>query len=272
MMALKDKAERAAYHRAYYRRNKVVINSRLVAINRRRRHKRYEDLHRLKSDPCMDCGKNFPHYVMDFDHRDPAIKRKDVSALVKRMVTWGSVLEEIAKCDLVCACCHRLRTYEGGKGYKTLRFRHHSLILDRLKSDTACLDCGGFFMPCQMDFDHVQKGAKKANIARLVGSSTEVLVQEIAKCHLVCANCHRVRGFTGIRRVPSQSVDLVARFKTLVDEIPMPRDARFNKFPLPHLLGKTPDKQLAQMTGFSKHMVGWFRRRAGIKLTRTRAA
>ena len=62
-----------------------------------------------KSVPCMDCGQSYPHYVMDFDHRNPTQKIAEVG----RMARHGKrkLLEEIAKCDVVCANCHRERTH-----------------------------------------------------------------------------------------------------------------------------------------------------------------
>lgn len=57
----------------------------------------------------MDCGVHYPSYVMDFDHRDPSTKKGGVGKFVS--VGWKSLKEEIAKCDLVCANCHRERTW-----------------------------------------------------------------------------------------------------------------------------------------------------------------
>jgi hypothetical protein len=47
-----------------------------------------------------------------------------------------------------------------------------------------------------MDFDHV-RGEKQSNVASLVGmsASEERLRAEIAKCDVVCANCHRERTY-----------------------------------------------------------------------------
>jgi hypothetical protein len=56
--------------------------------------------------PCMDCGQSFPFPCMDFDHVR-GVKKKDVSSCN----TLATVKTEIAKCDVVCANCHRLRTY-----------------------------------------------------------------------------------------------------------------------------------------------------------------
>jgi hypothetical protein len=46
---------------------------------------------------------------LDFDHRDPADKKRDVNWIAARR-TWAHVLAEIAKCEVRCANCHRLRT------------------------------------------------------------------------------------------------------------------------------------------------------------------
>lgn len=60
--------------------------------------------------PCADCGRKYPHYVMDFDHRNPSTKKAIVSYL-PMLQSWRKLKEEIAKCDLVCANCHRERTF-----------------------------------------------------------------------------------------------------------------------------------------------------------------
>ena len=267
-MPHKELSARNAYSREYYRKHKAERIATFVKINRERRHARYAEIQTLKSNPCTDCEKSFPYYVMDFDHRDPATKTYDVPTMVKQMFAWGTVLTEVAKCDLVCACCHRLRTYHGNNSYRTRRYEQHKAILDELKSSTPCLDCGGSFKPCQMDFDHVGDN-KSANVARLVGGVTETLVHEIRKCHLVCADCHRVRTETHVRsEAEGHSTMLVQRFQEILAETPLPQDDRFVPFPKPELLGKLPDKELAAMTGISRQMVAWYRRKAGITLTR----
>ncbi|MGH9199497.1 MAG: hypothetical protein ACRD1T_27675, partial [Acidimicrobiia bacterium] len=49
--------------------------------------------------------------LLDFDHRDRSLKRVTVSRLV-RSASWLAAQEEIAKCDVRCANCHRRRTAE----------------------------------------------------------------------------------------------------------------------------------------------------------------
>lgn len=60
--------------------------------------------------PCTDCGQTYPHYVMDFDHVT-GTKTQDVSRLMGRGRPIRILEQEIAKCELVCANCHRKRTF-----------------------------------------------------------------------------------------------------------------------------------------------------------------
>lgn len=93
--------------------NIVEWRRRNPGLERARQKARYsrnrEVIKRLKAVPCVDCGKQYPYYVMDFDHRDGEGKTK----MISRMTTgsMGIRLAEIAKCDVVCSNCHRERTY-----------------------------------------------------------------------------------------------------------------------------------------------------------------
>lgn len=65
----------------------------------------------LKSVPCMDCGGTFHWVAMDFDHRPGEEKLCEVSKLVSEGYSLDLILAEIAKCDVVCSNCHRVRTF-----------------------------------------------------------------------------------------------------------------------------------------------------------------
>ncbi len=106
-MAYKDIEKERAVKRRWYESHREVYR----AKNRRKKEKLKVILREYKAKPCADCGLEFPFYVMDFDHREGEIKHSSVSNLV----AWMNVerlLAEIAKCDVVCANCHRIRTYE----------------------------------------------------------------------------------------------------------------------------------------------------------------
>lgn len=79
----------------------------------RARNKRRRALHDLKSGPCVDCGVVYPTYVLDFDHRDPQTKCFSIASAMAHGYAWAAVVSEVAKCDLVCANCHRQRTHAG---------------------------------------------------------------------------------------------------------------------------------------------------------------
>jgi hypothetical protein len=64
----------------------------------------------LKSAPCTDCKVQYPYYVMQFDHLPGFVKKFDVSNLAA-FSSVVTLLEEIDKCEIVCANCHAARTF-----------------------------------------------------------------------------------------------------------------------------------------------------------------
>lgn len=59
---------------------------------------------------CVDCAKDFPHYVLEFDHR-PEFKKFGVVSRILKKYGPEKAWEEVAKCDVVCSNCHKLRTH-----------------------------------------------------------------------------------------------------------------------------------------------------------------
>lgn len=124
-MPYKDLDKRRAYHSTYGTTHRKERSAR--AARRREEivtlHKTWLDAHpgyrpawaaarraklqALKAGPCVDCGDTFPPECMDFDH-----VRGEKVANVGSLTTFSNVklMAEIAKCDLVCANCHRIRT------------------------------------------------------------------------------------------------------------------------------------------------------------------
>jgi hypothetical protein len=64
-------------------------------------------------------------------------------------------------------------------------------MLNRIKLERGCADCGYNAHAVALDFDHT--GAKMKGVSALYVHSLETLMAEIAKCEVVCANCHRIR-------------------------------------------------------------------------------
>ena len=63
--------------------------------------------------PCTDCKKYYPSYVMDFDHVI-GLKINNISVLVNQLAK-NILIEELKKCEVVCANCHRERTFNKRK-------------------------------------------------------------------------------------------------------------------------------------------------------------
>ena len=65
--------------------------------------------------------------------------------------------------------------------------------LIRQAKSVPCADCGEYYPYYVMEFDHV-RGRKSTTVSRMVNAgSIDRVHQEMAKCDVVCSNCHRFR-------------------------------------------------------------------------------
>lgn len=78
-----------------------------IAKQKAHLHKYLRDM--KEKTPCVDCKINYPYYVMDFDHVRGK-KHANVMELVPTL-SKKKIDEEIAKCEIVCSNCHRIRTH-----------------------------------------------------------------------------------------------------------------------------------------------------------------
>jgi hypothetical protein len=62
--------------------------------------------------PCADCGESFHPAAMQWDHMPGMPKRREVSNMVRRGFRRETILDEISNCELVCANCHAVRTFD----------------------------------------------------------------------------------------------------------------------------------------------------------------
>lgn len=149
----------------------------------------------IKHDkPCLDCNRIFAPYIMEFDHVR-GVKRHNIGKMANH--NRERVLEEIAKCELVCCVCHRIRSHARRPPARTPKLLAFREWLNESK-DKPCLDCHRRFPPEAMDFDHI-RGVKIAGITQMWSWGRDKVLAEIAKCELVCANCHRERSVFRLR-------------------------------------------------------------------------
>ena len=72
-------------------------------------------------------------------------------------------------------------------------------MLADLKLERGCTDCGYNAHPDALEFDHLPQYKKSFTIgSALANKGIDNLLAEVAKCEVVCSNCHRVR--SAIRR------------------------------------------------------------------------
>lgn len=94
------------YQRSHYRKNKDAY----IKKNYRYRENLLKMTTEIKdSSPCADCGNYFDAVCMDFDHVGDD-KSLNISSMVHACHSIKSIKNEIAKCEIVCANCHRIRT------------------------------------------------------------------------------------------------------------------------------------------------------------------
>lgn len=76
------------------------------------------------------------------------------------------------------------------------RYAGRRKILDSIKVDRGCTDCGYATHPAALDFDHRDPSTKSFDVATNWSRSWERLLAEIAKCDVRCRNCHAIRTHT----------------------------------------------------------------------------
>jgi hypothetical protein len=173
---------------------------------------------------CMDCGESAAD-IFEFDHRHGA-KSGSVSKMLQNGFSLRTIEAEIAKCDILCPNCHRIRTqadvnsylhrYVQGtaaadlfedastwvspSGSKNEAIMRHTMgARQRNKLDSLawllehpCVDCGNDDVRV-LEYDHVR--GKSANMFSLIqdGAPLARVHAERDKCDVRCVNCHRRR-------------------------------------------------------------------------------
>jgi len=124
------------------------------------------------------------------------------------------------KSGLTAACrgCRNKKSREGNKKHylanrarmvkkhKAYRVRCRKLI-NEMKTDVPCRDCGRVLSPWQMQFDHV-RGQKSFTIGQSPGQhGPGRILAEIDKCDVVCANCHEAKTWHARKKPGARNCD-----------------------------------------------------------------
>lgn len=172
-------ADRAkAYGRLHYERNRDLYIERSKRQSARRRQraaaaKAWSDeqlLCDLELKECRDCRRVLP--TSEFYGR-------------------GEALYSYCKS---CARHHREASV-ARHGNKSTKSKSNAAVDAFLKEQKAapCVDCGSRFPPVVMHFHHRDPTEKLASVNELRRGDFERVREEVAKCDLLCANCHALR-------------------------------------------------------------------------------
>ena len=108
-MAYKNIQDQKNFTRKWYLKNKERLILKAKKLNRIyiTRNKDYVNEIKLRLG-CKDCVYNKSPYALDFDHLSDKVG--NISRMLQQSISLKALDKEIAKCEVVCANCHRIRT------------------------------------------------------------------------------------------------------------------------------------------------------------------
>jgi hypothetical protein len=196
----------------YYARNRESIRSKQEQVQQEIRtwFRQYK-----KNIACIRCGEHNAA-CLHFHHRNRSEKVRNVGYNVYAAKSLEKFIQELEKCDVLCANCHMIEHWEEWDEAAALykyeelerqsneanwwprrnRIRgklHRQRVLiwyKRYKRTLACERCG-FNHPACIQFHHVGDN-KDMSLSKLVYTTTNIdrIKREIGKCEVLCANCH----------------------------------------------------------------------------------
>jgi hypothetical protein len=193
------------YLREWYKKNgerqRAKVNEYRLQNLMRIREKQNANLRLLDSVKaqlgCAHCQERDID-CLEFHHTDPRTKTRELAQLCKH--SRKRLLEELNKCVVLCANCH---CKEHRKPRQQTRLRPHLVrkqgLIDKALS-AGCSDCGEKDPIC-LEFHHRRGTVRRATVPGLRNYRIEILLAEIKKCDVLCANCHAKR-HSRSRRLP----------------------------------------------------------------------
>ena len=113
-MPYKDPEVRKAKNKEYSRKDYLSKYAERRKRLSARRHELKEEWNAFKRTlKCTKCGFDHPA-ALDFHHEDPTEKEHNVNRLISDG-RFKKAYEEIKKCIVLCANCHRIHHYEEKK-------------------------------------------------------------------------------------------------------------------------------------------------------------
>lgn len=189
-MPYKNDQKQKESQKQYYLENKAKYMQ--ERRDKRRRNKEFVLSQKTSCSVCEMTDK----VCLDFHHNGGKIK--NVSQLVNEATTIDKLKEEIAKCSILCANCHKKHhlpeEFSDGSEWKNFNNarREKRRWFAEFMSKSECVDCGEDDRRC-LEFHHLRDKLFTISYLLTSGHSLDRLKEEMAKCDIVCSNCHRKR-------------------------------------------------------------------------------
>lgn len=152
----------------------------------------------LSDKVCASCGEA-SREALDFDHVHGE-KLRTVSCLVNCGAALEKIVQEVAKCQVLCVKCHRIKTQKNREwrskkqvaaGYTQNKPNGKQQWVRDYLEKTPCAYCGESDVRV-LEFDHVV-GEKTMQVPAMAykNYSMRKIQEEVAKCQVLCIVCHR---------------------------------------------------------------------------------
>ncbi len=111
---------RASYHKDHYQKYREQYLKRAKIRRKRLREEfRINIMTYLSSKKCAICNETDIR-TFEFDHINPSQKKFNISQGLRLGYSWNNIVEEIKKCRILCANCHKKHTANQFGWYKSL--------------------------------------------------------------------------------------------------------------------------------------------------------
>lgn len=194
----KDKEKQKEAQQKHYLNNKNKFKERLK-VRRIERCQWFNEYKEKQNFQCIDCNESHPSCIC-FHHRNPDEKLATIANLVCQPASQEIILAEIDKCDVLCHNCHVKHHWQ----IETRIFKEATNLLQKRRIDSSvwffeykkqhnfkCLNCNENNPIC-LCFHHREPNEKICDVSHMVtfAYSKKKILAEIAKCDVLCQNCH----------------------------------------------------------------------------------
>lgn len=167
-------------------------NAKTYRYQKRRRKEWKAKLVAAAGGKCIDCGYSHCLAALEFHHRDATTKEFGLGTFTG---SWARLLAESLKCDILCASCHRIRHSRSERQLKAereARLRRDRKARAVTRMGERCFACDRSGPHQLFEFHHLDASEKDFGISEDgIMRRWEKVIAELAKCVMLCANCHR---------------------------------------------------------------------------------